>query len=98
MGAHAHAPATTPTASATTAAAAPAAPHRAGRAPYAGAQLPIAQHPLQQPPQAGVIHLPRKVLEEAIELLQVAVRDGQEGGEVGLCPLLLPHARARPQL
>ena len=49
----------------------------------------------EQGPQAGVVHLPRQMLEEAVELVEVAVGDRQERGRIGLA---LGRAADRAQL
>ena len=56
---------------------------RARRAPPRRAQRAVAQQPLEQRRVAGVVDLAREVLEEAVELVEVAVGDGQEGRRVG---------------
>ena len=48
---------------------------RARRAPPLGAQRLVAQQPLEQAPVRRVVDLAREVLEEAVELLDVAVGD-----------------------
>ena len=53
---------------------------RAGRAAELGAEGGVAQERVDQLPQARVVHLAAEVLEEAVELLQVAVGGGQELG------------------
>ena len=44
------------------------------------AERVVAEERVQQAPKVGVVHLAREVLEEAVELLHVAVRDRQELG------------------
>ena len=56
---------------------------RAGRAAQLGAEALVAQEGVEQRAQVGVVDLAREVLEEAVELLEVAVGDGQELGRVG---------------
>ena len=58
--------------------------HRAGRAANLRAQLAVAEQARQQGLQPGVVDLPREVLEEAFELVEITVGDGQEAGGVGL--------------
>ena len=43
----------------------------------------VAEHALEQLPQAGVVDLAREVLEKALELVQVAVGNGQERRRIG---------------
>ena len=57
---------------------------RARRAPPRRAQLGVPEQVLQQRPVAGLVDLPREVLEEAVELVDVAVGDRQERGRVGV--------------
>ena len=62
-----------------------------GAAPL-GAQRGIAQERLEQRAVARVVDLAREVLEEAVELVEVAVGDGEERGGVGVRrPLDRPH-------
>ena len=56
---------------------------RARRAAPLGAQRGVAEQALQQRAVAGLVDLAREVLEEAVELVEVAVGDGQERGRVG---------------
>ncbi len=59
---------------------------RARRAPPLGAQRGVAQQPVEQLAVGRVVDLAREVLEEAVELLDVAVGDRQEGRRIrGLC-------------
>ena len=51
---------------------------RAGCAPERGAQLHVGQQRVEQRPVAGVVDLRGEVLEEAVELVHVAVGDRQE--------------------
>ena len=51
---------------------------RAGCAPELGGDRVGEQHPLDDAPQRRVVHLPGEVLEEALELLRVSIRGGQE--------------------
>ena len=56
---------------------------RARRAAPLRAQRVVAQQPLQQAAVAGIVDLAREVLEEAVELVDVAVGDREERGRVG---------------
>ena len=56
---------------------------RAGRAPQLRPERVVGEEGVEQGAQVGVVHLAREVLEEAVELVQVAVGDRQEGGRVG---------------
>ena len=47
-----------------------------------GPEVLVGQEGVEQPPQIAVVHLARQVLEEAVELLDVAEGDGQEVGRV----------------
>ena len=69
---------------------------RARRAPPRGAQLAVAEQRSSSRTVAGVVDLPRKVLEEAVELVEVAVGDGQEALELAL--LGADHALDRLEL
>ena len=51
---------------------------RARRAAPLGAQRVVGEQPLEQPRVRRVVDLARQVLEEAVELVDVAVGDGQE--------------------
>ena len=55
---------------------------RAGRAPELGAERLVAEEEAEEPGEVGVVHLAREVLEEAVELPDVAVGDRQELGRV----------------
>ena len=55
----------------------------ARRAPPLGAQRFVAEQGAEQRLVLGVVDLAREVLEEAVELLDVAVGDRQERGRVG---------------
>ena len=55
----------------------------AGRAPEIGAERVVAEEAVEQGAQVRVVDLAAEVLEEAVELLQVAVGDRQELGGVG---------------
>ena len=44
----------------------------------------VVEQRCEQRAQAGVVNLAREVLEEAVELVEVAVGDGQECGRIGL--------------
>ena len=57
---------------------------RARRAAPLGAQRGVAEQRVEQRLEAGVVDLARKVLEEAVELVEVAVGDRQEGRRIGL--------------
>ena len=57
---------------------------RAGRAAQLGAERLVAEERVEQRAQVGVVDLAREVLEEAVELLDVAVGDRQEVGRVRL--------------
>ena len=70
---------------------------RAGRPPHARAQPLVAQQRPEQRLQARVIDLAREVLEEAFELVEVAVGGGQEARRVGI-GLLVARAGNRAQL
>ena len=54
-----------------------------GAAPL-GAQGVVGEQPFQEPRVRRVVDLARQVLEEAVELVDVAVGDGEELGGVGL--------------
>ena len=56
---------------------------RARRAPPLGAQRLVAEQALEQARVGGVVDLAREVLEEAVELVDVAVGDRQELRRVG---------------
>ena len=65
---------------------------RARRAAPLGAQRLVAEQALEQAGVGGVVDLAREVLEEAVELVEVAVGDGQElRGVGGLGALDLVH-------
>ena len=51
---------------------------RARRAPPLGAEVVVGEQPLQQPGIRRVVDLAREVLEEAVELVEVAIGDRQE--------------------
>jgi len=51
-----------------------------------GAQLIVVQHALEQMPQRRVVDLAREVLEETVELIQIAVGAGQETRRVSVDP------------
>ena len=55
---------------------------RAGRAPEVGAERVVAEERVEQAPQVRVVHLAREVLEEAVQLLHVAVGHRKELGGV----------------
>ena len=57
---------------------------RAGRAADLLAHGPIAEQRIEQRPQGRVVDLAGEVLEEAFELVEVAVGGGQEAARVGL--------------
>ncbi len=56
---------------------------RAGRPAPFGAQRVVGEQPREQRGVAGIVDLAGKVLEEAVELVEVAVGDGQELRRVG---------------
>ena len=56
---------------------------RARRAPPLGAQRGVAEQAVEQRPVARLVDLAREVLEEAVELVEVAVGDRQERRRVG---------------
>ena len=56
---------------------------RAGRAAQLGPERVVAQEGVDQRAQVGVVHLAGEVLEEAVELVEVAVGGRQERGRVG---------------
>ena len=60
---------------------------RAGRAAQLGTQLAIFQQALQQSFETGIEHLARKVLVEALQLLDVTMGDGQETCGILVCQL-----------
>ena len=57
---------------------------RAGRAAQLGAEALVAQEGVQQRHEVGVVDLAREVLQEAVELLDVAVGHGEELRRIGL--------------
>src|SRR3954463_7859574 len=57
---------------------------RARRAAPRGAQIGVGEERLQQRREARIAHLAGQVFEEAVELVEVAVGDRQEGRRVGL--------------
>ena len=57
---------------------------RRGPAAQRRAQPVVAQDTRQQGAQRRVAHLAGQMLEEAVELVEVAVGDGQEGGRIGV--------------
>ena len=57
---------------------------RARRAAQRAAEVAVGEHAVEQPPERDVADLTREVLEEAVELVEVAVGDGEERGRVGL--------------
>ena len=50
---------------------------------HASRSARVGEQAVEQRAQAGVVDLARQVLEEAVELVEVAVGDGQERGGVG---------------
>ena len=68
---------------------------RARRAAQRGAQGGVAEDVVQERPEGRVADLAGEVLEEAVELVEVAEGDGQERGRVGLAGV---GAGDRPQL
>ena len=63
---------------------------RAGRAAKVGAEALVAEERVEQRAQVRVVDLAGEVLEEAVELLDVAVGDRQELGRVGRALLGAP--------
>src|SRR5437763_16741037 len=53
-------------------------------------ELPVAEQSIQERPEASVVHLARKVLEESLELIEIPVRGRQEPRRIDL---LGRHAR-----
>ena len=59
----------------------------AGRPSPGAAELAVAQQGSQHSGELAVVNLPGQVLEEPVELIEVAVRAGQEGGGIDLAVL-----------
>ena len=55
----------------------------AGGASELGAEVVVLEEGAEQRPVVGVVDLAGEVLQEAVELVEVAVGDGQEVGRVG---------------
>jgi hypothetical protein len=68
---------------------------RARRAPPTLAQRRVVEQRVQQGAQPDVVDIAREVLEEAVELVEVAVGDRQERGRIGLAVGRGPRACMR---
>ena len=64
---------------------------RAGRAPERAPEHVVAQEEVEQRPQRRIVHLPGQVLEEAVQLVEVAVRHGQELRRIGVAGVGAAH-------